>query len=482
MNRLIASFIGIALAVAGVVPGASAATIVLINGDPPGAGLNDPAPVAPVPGNPATTLGDQRLAVFQRALDIWGAQVESPVPIRVRASFPTDNPNFGCAASPGAFVFLGFAGPASVWSNFPNAPFPGTLYPAALRNALAGDVIQPDTPEIQAIFNPFLDTSVDCLTGYDGYWYGLDPASAPDERRFPLLPLVLHEIGHGLGFFTQTNLSTGAQFFDSPTVYDRFLFDLQQTRFWDQMSDAQRVASAISNPNLVWAGSNVQRAKSSYLPLPLRLRAGADALAGGVQQAAYGPLAPRTGLSGEVVAAVPADGCAPLTNAAQTSGRLVLTDRGTCAFQIKSRNAEDAGAIAVLVASIADEAGVPLPTMIGTDYTLTLPSVLLSFALGNQVKSLIGSAPSTNFTLEPIPGAAAQGSNAGFARMHAPATLSPGSSVVHFSAEARGRLMMLPTISASLFDRTDMAPDLLRDIGWRLTPGTGVVVFEDGFD
>lgn len=478
MNRLPASLFAFALAFA--TAGASAATIQIVNADPPGQGLNDPTPVASVGGNPGTTLGAQRLALFQHAAQIWGSKIESAVPIRVRVSFPEEG--FGCAAAPGDFVYLGFAGPMSIWYNFPNAPRPNVLYPVALRNALAGNVIQPETPEIQARFNPFMDTTPGCLTNYNGFWYGLDPAIAPADDRFPLLPLVLHELAHGLAFFTQTNLVTGEQFLDSPTVYDLFLFDLQQARFWDEMSDAQRAASATNDPNLVWTGAHVQRALSAYVRPPLRLRSGTTSLAGVVQPATYGPLVPRDGIAGQVVAAVPAEGCAPLTNAAQVAGKIVLIDRGTCLFHVKSRHAEQAGAMAVMIGNTFPEGGTPVPVLSGNDYTLTLPSVALAYALAEQVKTQIQTAPATVFTLDFVPGQPDAGSRNGLAQMHAPATLSTASSVTHFSTVARGRMLMLPSINTSLFDRVDLTPDLMRDIGWTLAPGVGHTVFLDEFE
>jgi hypothetical protein len=63
------------LALAGVLVAAAAeagpAQIVIINVDPPGAGLNDPTPAAPVGGNTGTTLGQQRLIVLEHAAAIW---------------------------------------------------------------------------------------------------------------------------------------------------------------------------------------------------------------------------------------------------------------------------------------------------------------------------------------------------------------------------------------------------------------------------
>jgi hypothetical protein len=50
-----------------------AATITIVNRDGANEGFNDPAPVTPVGGNPATTLGAQRLTAFQFAASLWGA-------------------------------------------------------------------------------------------------------------------------------------------------------------------------------------------------------------------------------------------------------------------------------------------------------------------------------------------------------------------------------------------------------------------------
>src|SRR5690349_14900788 len=65
----------------------SNAQVIVINGNGPGVGFNDPTPAAPVGGNPGTTKGQQALNVFQAAADIWGATLDSSVPIVVYATF-----------------------------------------------------------------------------------------------------------------------------------------------------------------------------------------------------------------------------------------------------------------------------------------------------------------------------------------------------------------------------------------------------------
>ena len=55
------------LFVAGVAHGH--ANVVIVNADPVDAGFNDMTPATPIGGNCGTTLGAQRLAVFQRAAE-----------------------------------------------------------------------------------------------------------------------------------------------------------------------------------------------------------------------------------------------------------------------------------------------------------------------------------------------------------------------------------------------------------------------------
>ena len=49
--------------------------------------MNDATPATPVGGNPGTTLGQLRLNAVQRAADIWGGILDSPVEIRIQVRF-----------------------------------------------------------------------------------------------------------------------------------------------------------------------------------------------------------------------------------------------------------------------------------------------------------------------------------------------------------------------------------------------------------
>ncbi len=77
-------------------------------------------------------------------------------------------------------------------------------------------------------------------------------------------------------------------------------------------------------------------------------------------------------LSGEMVAGLPANGCAALTNPEAVAGKIAVLDRGDCNFTDKVRNAQDAGALAVIVCNNRPESadGGGIFIMSGTDEDL----------------------------------------------------------------------------------------------------------------
>jgi len=231
-----------------------AATLVIVNNDGAGEGFNDPTPVGPEGGNTGTTRGAQRLNLFNFAAGIWGAFLDSNVPINVRSQF---NPQTPCSTSGGV---LGSAGATTVHRNFANAQFPDTHYPAALANKRAGSDLNPATPEINATFNSDVDNG--CLGAGSSFYYGLDNITPPG--RINLLIVLLHEMGHGLGFQSFVNGTTGALFVGFPDIFTRYMFDRTTGKYWYQMTDAERQASAVNPGNVLWDGANV-RIASGFL-------------------------------------------------------------------------------------------------------------------------------------------------------------------------------------------------------------------------
>lgn len=234
------------------------ATFNIINNDGAGEGFNDPAAAFVVGegGNAGTTLGQQRLNVFNTAAAIWGAFLDSAVPTNISSQF---NPLTPCSSSGGV---LGSAGAVNIHRNFAGAPYASTWYHAALANKLAGSDLLPGTAEISAQFNSSVDTG--CLGAGTRFYYGLD--NATPAGRINLLVVLLHEIGHGVGFSSFVNGSTGV--FPGtpagPDIYSKFMYDRSVALFWDQMTNAQRQTSALNTNNVFWDGPNL-RSASSYL-------------------------------------------------------------------------------------------------------------------------------------------------------------------------------------------------------------------------
>ncbi|HZG54304.1 MAG TPA: T9SS-dependent M36 family metallopeptidase [Pyrinomonadaceae bacterium] len=106
-----------------------------------------------------------------------------------------------------------------------------------------------------------------------------------------------------------------------------------------------------------------------------------------------GPAFTATGITGDVVlgldpsdsaGASTTDGCSPLTNASSVAGKIALMDRGSCSFVIKIKNAQNAGAIGVIIGN--NVPGDPV-TMGGADSTITITSAMVSLDNANLYKA-----------------------------------------------------------------------------------------------
>ncbi len=428
------------------------ATIVIQNSDP---GFSDPSDATPVGGNNGVTVGDQRRIAFEFAANIWGATLRSTRPIEVFATWETFST---CAANSGA---LASAGATSRARDFAGA-IPGTWYGAALANALRGSDADVSTAEIRMRFNVNLGTP-DCLSSLNWY-YGLDTTQVSGRVNF--VAVVLHELSHGLGFQTFTNRETGVQPDGFPSIYDRFLLDTTTGKTWPQMTDAERVASAINTGGLVWNGpnvkSNVPFVLSGGTP-SLRIN-GPPAIAGSysVGTAVFGPPLTSAGVTGNVIQALNSNACASLTNS--VSGAIALVDRGDCPFVDKVKNAQNAGAVAVIV--VNNESGIL--NMGGTDPAIVIPSVLITTADGNAIKAQLAGGVNATVLLDMSRFAGADSTGRPF--MYTPSTLAGGSSVSHWDSSAFRNQLMEPNINSDLTHNVtaphDLTFALFRDIGW----------------
>jgi hypothetical protein len=441
-----------------------AATFVLVNNDGAGEGFNDPTPVAPVGGNPGTTLGAQRLNVFRTAGLIWGSILPSDVTIEVDATFDALTP---CDSTSGV---LGSAGAASVVSDFTGALVANTWYPIALGNKLAGSDLAAGTGDITAQFNSSVDNST-CL-GLASWYYGYDHN---EGTNIDLLAVVLHEMGHGLGFQTFATLSTGAFLSNRADIFARDLFDRTAGLRWDQMTNNQRKASAINTGQLVWNGPNVLGNASLFLGPATIVRVDSPAAIAGEKDygtASFGAPPPDPPISASVILAndgvgTTSDACEPLVNGAQLAGKIALIDRGTCTFTAKAAAAQAAGAIAVI---IGNNAAGPPPGLGGSDPSITIPVVSITQADATAIKGQLGGGVTATIGIDHsrLAGTDLQGRP----RMYAPNPLQPGSSVSHWDTPETPNLLMEPFINSDLTG-VDLTQYVFADLGW-VGSATGV--------
>lgn len=121
--------------------------------------------------------------------------------------------------------------------------------------------------------------------------------------------------------------------------------------------------------------------------------------------ASFGPQLDATGVTGDVALAESADGsttaCTAVTNTTEVDGKVALVDRGACTFVTKVKNAQNAGAIAVVVGN--NVAGSP-GGMSGSDSTITIPSVMISLDDRNLIVSTLDT-DTVNVTMKDAGGA-----------------------------------------------------------------------------
>ena len=478
MNK---SILAVAMAIAGLCgfsTTASAADITLLNVDPAGVGLNDTAPAPVIGGNPGRTVGEQRRIAYQFAMDTWGAVIQSPVQIKIYASFAP----LTCSATTGV---LGQAG--ANWIYLLTEAEVRRIYPAALADSLIGQDLSvllgqdPNDPgDIRSQFNGDLGKPT-CLPGLSWY-YGVDGKTPAGSINF--LNVVMHEIGHGLGVAGFLNKTSGALLAGYSDSYTRFAYDNVLNKKFEQMTNAERALAMKSPGRTVWTGTRTNADAALILNKRYSLSVTAPVSAAGryeVGFASFGPLASTSNFtSNQIVVANDGvvatggsvtDGCElPFVNAAAMVGKVALMDRGACGFAVKAANAQSSGAIGVVIANnapgVIDMGGTP-------PITITIPSVMVSLADGNTIKS---GAPATGgLIVDPVFLAGAD--NAGRLRLYSPATVAGGSTFSHVDTAASPNALMEPFDTPEVQSQynVDVTPAIFADIGWQLNPGNGKI-------
>ncbi|MHC4401545.1 MAG: hypothetical protein ACYTG0_17875, partial [Planctomycetota bacterium] len=203
-------------------------------------GFNDP------------TLGVQRRAAFEYALDFWADLL---VPAYDGETITVD-----ASMDPLGSEILGQAGSPYIHRDFGGGSLPGTWYGSPLANHLAGTDLRSGDAEIVAQFSSDAD-----------WYYGLD---GNPGGLYDFVTVALHEVGHGLNFLDLIN-EDGSWFSGGyPGIYDGFL-EIGDGTDLTAMTDAGRAAAIISG-DLWWNGTegvngNGGTRPEVYAPDPYRM-------------------------------------------------------------------------------------------------------------------------------------------------------------------------------------------------------------------
>jgi hypothetical protein len=179
-------------------------------------------------------------AAFQAAVNIWQSSVVTPVTIRVSASYiDLGNPNI-----------LGQAG--SDECQVTGSTF---FYANALADKLAGaDQCLPGQPEIFAQFN----------NTFSNWDFGT--TGNPIAGKYNFLTVVLHELGHGLGFFGSMSVNAGQGSFLVPlSIFDWFSFSGSQF-LRDMPNPSLALGAALVSNNVYFGSANAFTSNSGSYP------------------------------------------------------------------------------------------------------------------------------------------------------------------------------------------------------------------------
>lgn len=203
-------------------------------------------------------------SAFTAAVNVWASLLTSPVTIRIEACWSDMDSGI-----------LGGSASLSFWRGFSRAPFTDTWYPVSQASALYGDDLRPASyctgrgeptswcDDMTIIYN----------SDYASYfYYGTDGHPAYNQLDF--MSLVLHEVGHGLGFAGGMRVSSGLGYYgvsstcDYPHSYDHFTYGPANALLSGTYPcNSIALATALTSGNVTFRGENAVAANGGNVPL-----------------------------------------------------------------------------------------------------------------------------------------------------------------------------------------------------------------------
>jgi hypothetical protein len=155
---------------------------------------------------------EEAKSAFDYAVSIWSTHLASTVPIRIRANWTALGENT-----------LGSAGPTLLFTLSGDDVEPNTFYTIAQASAMIGeDLVSQNSVDF--------DIRVNMNCDFTDWYFGLD--ANPTFNQIDMVTVLLHEIGHGIGFigsmFGDNDTQSGDWGLSDPLlpiIYDQFTLD-----------------------------------------------------------------------------------------------------------------------------------------------------------------------------------------------------------------------------------------------------------------
>ncbi|MFM6948305.1 MAG: T9SS type A sorting domain-containing protein [Aquirufa sp.] len=215
-----------------------------------------------------TTPPSNVKAIFEKAAETWSNLISSDVPIHVLVQWASLGKNI-----------LGRAGATAHVRNFIGATRLNTYYPIALAEKMAHTNLNGDSPDIVATFSQ----------DYPSWYIGTGLPKLPSkpsstDGEIDLYSVVLHEMGHGLGFIGQIDVDeagTSAEY-SAAEIFDQFITNtkgtsLTDTTVYKNPSTALKTQITTSQ-NLILSSPTINKnvPKKAYLYSPTTFNAGSS--------------------------------------------------------------------------------------------------------------------------------------------------------------------------------------------------------------
>lgn len=203
-------------------------------------------------GNTCLAWPPEAMSAFEYAVDIWETLITSSVPIEIAACW-TDSLPTGV---------LGQSGTDNNYRNFDGAPQLDTWYPTALANALHGSRMSGST----------VDMHISYASTFNWY-FGTDGKTPSNQTDFA--SIVLHEVGHGLGFAGSMTVSSGYGYwawgtsnpsYQYPASYDHFAQTGGDTLLLDLGNGTTALGNALVSENVYFNGAYATAANGGTPP------------------------------------------------------------------------------------------------------------------------------------------------------------------------------------------------------------------------